>query len=192
MFRTLAALTTALAGRHQHDRVRADDVADFYRGKTDPPGHRLRHRRRLRRLCQVARALPRRAHPRQAHRDRAEHAGRRQPQRRQLALQGRAQGRHRAGGAQPGHAGRPGARPARHPVRRAQVQLDRQHGGGQQHHDHLARERRAHHRGREEASRSRSAPPARARRRCSIRRSPTICSARSSRSCRAIPAAATS
>ena len=38
----------------------------------------------------------------------------------------------------------------------------------------------------------RSAPPAQARRRCSIRPSPTTCSARSSRSCRAIPAAATS
>ena len=34
MFRTLAALTTALLHRHQHDRIRADDVADFYRGKT--------------------------------------------------------------------------------------------------------------------------------------------------------------
>ncbi len=150
MFRTLAALRGA-PDRHRHDRVRADRRRRRLLPRQDRAArHRLWRRRRLRRLWQVLRPLSRRAHPRQADRDRAEHAGRRQPQRRQLALQGRAQGRHRARRAQPGHARRPGARPARHPVRRAQLQLDRQHGGGQQHHDHLARERRAHHRRREE------------------------------------------
>ena len=49
---------------------------------------------------------------------------------RQLALQGGPQGRHRDRD-RPDHAHRPGAGPARRAVRRAQVQLDRQYGGGQ-------------------------------------------------------------
>ena len=149
-------------------------------------------RRRLRHLCPHARPLHRRAHSRQADGGAAEHAGRRQPPRRQLALTMAPQGRHRHRLAEPGDADRSGARPARHSVRRAQVQLDRQSGGGQQHPVRVGGERRDNIRRGEDQSISPSARPGRVRRRCSIRRSPTTCSAPGSRSSPAIRAAATS
>ena len=63
----------------------------------------------------------------------------------ELALRGRPKGRHRNRVPRPGDADRPGARPARHSVRCAQVQLDRQSVGGQQHHVRIGRIRRRNH-----------------------------------------------
>ena len=91
--------------------------------------HRLRHRRRLRHLCAHARRASSATHipgkptivpqnmPGAGSRSAANWLYKVAPQ-----------GRHRDRDAGPGHADRPGAGPARRPVRRAQVQLDRQHG----------------------------------------------------------------
>ena len=103
----------------------------------------------------------------------AEHAGRRQPR---APPTGSTTWRPKDGTViatlEPDDADRPGARPARHSVRRAQVQLDRQHRGGQQHPVRVRRVAASPRSMRPSARRSRSAPPARARLRCSIRRSP--------------------
>ena len=65
--------------------------------------------------------------------DRAEHAGRRQPQGRELSLRGRAQGRHGARHRRRIRRARTGARQSRRPIRRGQVHLCRPRRHQQQH-----------------------------------------------------------
>ena len=94
---------------------------------------RLHRRRQLRPLRPHGRAPPRQAHSRPADRRRAEHAGRRQPEGRELPLRDRAQGRHRArrhrriGGA------RAGAGQSRRAIRRGEVHLCRPRRDLEQH-----------------------------------------------------------
>ena len=77
------------------DRIRAGP-GGVLQGPQCRPLYRLQRRRRLRPLRARARAPSRQAHPRQSHHRAQEHGRRRQPAARQLALQCRAQGRHRA------------------------------------------------------------------------------------------------
>src|SRR5258707_2978441 len=108
----------------------AADVADFYRGKRinfvigygTGGGYDIYARLFARFIGEP--------HPRQSHGRAPEHAGRRQPARGELALRDRPKGRHRYRVSRPGDADRPGARPARHSVRRTQIQLDWQSRGG--------------------------------------------------------------
>src|SRR5262245_22791304 len=72
--------------------------------------HRLQRRRRLRSLCARAGAPPRQAHPRQPDHRPQEHGGGRKPSPRQLALQCRCEGRHRARHHRPRHRVRSAAR----------------------------------------------------------------------------------
>ena len=72
--------------------------------------------------------------------DRAEHAGRRQPQGRELSLRGRAQGRHRARGRGRIRRARAGARQSRRAIRRGEVHLCRP-GRHQQQHLHAVAHR---------------------------------------------------
>ncbi len=151
MFRTLATLAAVLAVSATSASAQTDDVAEFYRGKTvrliigyGPGGGYDVYAKLFARFLGeqipgkptvIAQNMP--------------GAGSRSAANWLYKVAPKDGTRPRR--AQPGNAGRPGARPARHPVRRAEFQLDRQHGGGQQHHDHLGRVGRAHHRRREEA-----------------------------------------
>ena len=94
---------------------------------------RLYRRRQLRSLWPHGGASSRQAHPRPADRDRAEHAGRRQPQGRQLHLRGRAEGWHRArSGGGIGRA-RAGACQSCSPIRCREIHLCRPRRHQQQH-----------------------------------------------------------
>ena len=95
--------------------------------------HRLHRGRQLRSLRPHGGAPPGQAHSGTADADRAEHAGRRQPQGRELSLRGRAQGRHRARGRGRIRCARTGARQSRRAIRRGEVHLCRPRRHQQQH-----------------------------------------------------------
>ena len=127
-------LAAMLAAVMPDPSASAQSVEEFYKGKTLQITCRLRRRRVLRHLRACACRAHRASYSRQSEGHRHEHGRRGQPSPRQLAVQRRAQGRHRVRHDQPRRAVRVLDRDAgRHQFRSDQIQLDRQRQQRSQH-----------------------------------------------------------